>query len=72
MATFETLADNARNLYDNASSFIQFYVNKDFKKVFDADPRKSLLDYLRENGYTGTKYGCGEGVYSLHFSNLTF
>ena len=25
------------------------------------DPKKTVLEYLRENGFTGTKYGCGEG-----------
>ncbi|KAJ5071753.1 aldehyde oxidase [Anaeramoeba ignava] len=40
-----------------------FYLNG--KKVIidkeSADPTKTLLDYLREKGLTGTKYGCGEG-----------
>lgn len=41
---------------------IQFYVNTDLKKnIHNIDAKTSVLTFLRENGYTGTKYGCGEG-----------
>lgn len=40
---------------------MQFTVNGEKRKV-DTDPRRKLLDVLREDlGLTGTKYGCGEG-----------
>ena len=40
---------------------ISFYVNNDLKKLSKIDPRRSLLEYLRENEYYGSKYVCGEG-----------
>ena len=40
---------------------LEFYVNKDFKTLKEIDPRTTLLEFLRENGYYGTKLGCGEG-----------
>ncbi len=40
---------------------VEFTVNGEKRKV-DTDPRRKLLDVLREDlGLTGTKYGCGEG-----------
>jgi xanthine dehydrogenase/oxidase len=39
----------------------EFYVNSDHKKITSIDPSITLLEYLRENEYFGTKYGCGEG-----------
>jgi xanthine dehydrogenase/oxidase len=43
---------------DNA---IKFYLNQELKYVSNEDPRKNVLEYLRQNNYFGTKYGCGEG-----------
>ena len=40
---------------------LQFYVNNDRKEVDNVDPKTTLLSYLRNNGYVGTKLGCGEG-----------
>ena len=49
-------------LFSEYSNSINFFVNSDFKKnVNNVDPKTNVLTYLRENGYTGTKYGCGEG-----------
>ncbi|CAF1056080.1 unnamed protein product [Brachionus calyciflorus] len=48
-------------LFPDYSNTIEFYVNSDLKHLSDLDPRTTLLAYLRDNGYTGTKYGCGEG-----------
>ena len=41
---------------------IRFFVNGDEKRVGgETDPRQTLLEYLRNNGYSGTKCGCNEG-----------
>lgn len=48
-------------LFEKSSNLIEFYINSDYKQTKNIDPRTTLLSYLRENGYTGTKYGCGEG-----------
>jgi xanthine dehydrogenase/oxidase len=42
-------------------SSIKFYLNQDPRSLANEDPRKTVLEYLRENNYFGTKYGCGEG-----------
>lgn len=46
---------------DNWHSSITFYINGVEKTVAYPDPRQTLLQYLRSNGFTGTKLGCGEG-----------
>ena len=51
---------NKENNIKLRSSF-EFYVNSEQKKIESIDPSLNLLDYLRDNGYFGTKYGCGEG-----------
>lgn len=38
-----------------------FYVNGSREEVENPDPNTTLLEYLRKNGWTGTKLGCGEG-----------
>lgn len=48
-------------LFPNLETNLQFFVNNDFKTVNEVEGDKLLLDYLRENGYYGTKLGCGEG-----------
>ena len=40
---------------------IKFYLNQELRYLRDEDPRKTVLEYLRQNNYFGTKYGCGEG-----------
>jgi xanthine dehydrogenase/oxidase len=40
---------------------LTFFINKSEQTVKSVDPQTLLIDYLRDNGYTGTKYGCGEG-----------
>jgi xanthine dehydrogenase/oxidase len=40
---------------------LHFFINNKETRVENVDPKVTLLDYLRENGYTGTKHGCGEG-----------
>ena len=42
---------------------IYFFINGNSYNVTDKDldPRETLLQFLRKNGLTGTKLGCGEG-----------
>jgi xanthine dehydrogenase/oxidase len=42
---------------------MELYVNgtKRLVRGTDINPKQTLLQYLRENGLTGTKLGCGEG-----------
>lgn len=47
--------------FPQSTDRLQFFVNNDFKDLEKVDPRTSLLQFLRDNGYVGTKYGCGEG-----------
>lgn len=59
-----TIAFNlAQELFLHESTSLRFYVNSKLKdlKNTNVDPKKTVLEYLRENGLTGTKYGCGEG-----------
>jgi ferredoxin len=60
--SFNTL-DLAKELFSEESSPLRFYVNNELNdlKNVSIDPKKTVLEYLRENGLTGTKYGCGEG-----------
>jgi xanthine dehydrogenase/oxidase len=57
------LEKQAKSLFVESISKIKFYVNSELKdlKSESTDPKKTVLEYLRENGYSGTKYGCGEG-----------
>ena len=50
---------NSENI--KVKNSFEFYVNSDHKKITSIDPSITLLEYLRENEYFGTKYGCGEG-----------
>lgn len=44
------------------TSVITFVINGERQQVIDADPNRTLLNYLREDaGCTGTKEGCAEG-----------
>ena len=52
---------STENLFDETVSHLEFYINNDLKSLDIIDPRTSLLEYLRDNGYYGTKLGCGEG-----------
>ena len=47
--------------FENHSSELTFYVNSSFKRLKTIDSRITILEYLRENGYCGTKLGCNEG-----------
>ena len=47
--------------YPNSLKCLEFYLNNNFIKIQNVNPTQLLLDYLRDNGYTGTKLGCGEG-----------
>ena len=53
----------AKELFGEPLSSLKFYVNGELKDLIniEIDPKKTVLEYLRENGLTGTKYGCGEG-----------
>ena len=57
----DTLILNKKKLSNDSINILEFYVNNDFKSIKTIDPRSTLLEYLRENGYYGTKLGCGEG-----------
>ena len=43
------------------SNTLVFAVNGKKQEVVNPDPGLTLANYLRQNGYTGTKIGCGEG-----------
>lgn len=59
--------DNTKTLevikseFKNYTTTLSFYVNSTFKSVKSIDARTTVLEYLRENGYCGTKLGCNEG-----------
>ena len=61
MTPEETLALEKQQAFSDCIDTLEFYVNNDFKSLNTLDPRTTLLEYLRENGYYGTKRGCGEG-----------
>ena len=42
-------------------SGLNFYLNGESKVLLSVDPRMTLLQYLRSEGLSGTKLGCGEG-----------
>ena len=46
---------------DEVAHSILFYVNGRRFQVSNAEPCSTLLTFLRENGFTDTKLGCGEG-----------
>ena len=52
---------NSNETFKDTLNVLEFYINSNFKSINNVDPRITLLEYLRENGYYGTKYGCGEG-----------
>ena len=56
---------NVRNVLSRLStayaSNLIFYLNDKAQIVNNIDPHTLLVDYLRDSGHTGTKYGCGEG-----------
>lgn len=53
--------DTLNKLYEDSVTSLRFYVNNTPKQIEKVNANQLLLDYLRENGYTGTKLGCGEG-----------
>jgi xanthine dehydrogenase/oxidase len=53
--------ESLKNTLVKCSTRLDFYVNNDYKSLDNVDPKTTLLRYLRDNGYLGTKYGCGEG-----------
>jgi xanthine dehydrogenase/oxidase len=55
------MLDRLNKLYPKCNTSLEFYVNNSFKQIENVNASCLLLDYLRENGYTGTKLGCGEG-----------
>ena len=40
---------------------LTFFVNGNPYELANVDINMSMLEWLRANGYTGTKLGCGEG-----------
>jgi xanthine dehydrogenase iron-sulfur cluster and FAD-binding subunit A len=57
------ITDSINKLYQkgNLTKTLRFFINKDLKELDSIDPRTTILEYLRENGFTGTKLGCAEG-----------
>ena len=53
--------DLLKSSFQNHTSELEFYVNSSFKRLKTVDPRTTILEYLRENSYCGTKLGCNEG-----------
>ena len=50
-----------KQIYEDSTSVLEFYVNNELKLVKNVDPRTTLLEYLRQVGYKGAKLVCGEG-----------
>jgi xanthine dehydrogenase/oxidase len=42
----------------DSTTTLTFYVNSDRKLIDSIDPKQTILEYLRSNGYVGTKQGC--------------
>ena len=57
----EASATTVRAMVEDWNSTVRFFVNGKEKRVRNADPEETLLEYLRRVGITGTKLGCGEG-----------
>jgi xanthine dehydrogenase/oxidase len=53
--------DKLSQFYEDSLTSLKFYVNSTLKQIETVNANQLLLDYLRDNGYTGTKLGCGEG-----------
>lgn len=45
----------------NTNNKLYFYLNKNPVTLDNPNPEVTVLDYLRAEGLTGTKLGCGEG-----------
>lgn len=55
------MLDKLTKSYPDSITKLNFYINNTFKQIDNVNSSHLLLDYLRDNGYTGTKLGCGEG-----------
>jgi xanthine dehydrogenase iron-sulfur cluster and FAD-binding subunit A len=53
--------DKIKSAFKSHTTSLNFYVNSNFVNLKSIDPRTTVLEYLRENGYCGTKLGCNEG-----------
>lgn len=53
--------ETAKQKFPISIDRLEFYVNNDYKDVGRVNPRTTLLNFLRNSGYVGAKYGCGEG-----------
>ncbi len=49
------------SLKERYSTQLYFFVNEDEYLLDNVNPRTLLAQWLRDNGYTGTKIGCGQG-----------
>ena len=55
------MLDKLTKSYPDSITKLNFYINNTFKQIDNVNSSHLLLDYLRDNGYTGTRLGCGEG-----------
>lgn len=56
-----TRRESIKRIQQRYSSTLYFYVNNDEYLLENVSPRVLLADWLRQNGYSGTKIGCGQG-----------
>jgi xanthine dehydrogenase/oxidase len=47
---------------EKSGDVLVFFLNGEKVEVERPDPAQSLADYLRGEGFTGTKVGCGRGL----------
>ena len=55
------VSDLIEKNFSDFSSELTFFVNSSLKQLKTVDSRTTILEYLRENGHSGTKLGCNEG-----------
>lgn len=53
--------DRLDELTQSYANEIHFYCNGTKVELREPDPEVTVLEYLRQNGLTGTKLGCAEG-----------
>ena len=56
-----TMTSAAHEKLTKYSDQLVFWLNGKRVTIVNPDPRMMLAEYLQENGFTGTKVGCGQG-----------